>query len=133
MSFNGASTPVAADTYVVSAPKNTYFNKKVGSYATGAFVQASADSPIVLTNTTTGGIDPTTNNITVFVDDISDIKLGMYCYTKFYNSNDGSFVFGAAFIRRVLRINTEGKSIVLEKLSTLDEYSSIGYNSSFLL
>lgn len=131
LSFNGASTPIAADTYVVSAPKNTYFTKKVGSYATGAFVQATADTPIALINTTTGGIDPTTNNITVFVDDISDIKLGMYCYTKFYNSNDGSFVFGAAFIRRVLRINTEAKSIVLEKLSALDEYSSIGYNSSF--
>jgi hypothetical protein len=131
VTYNGAGTPIAPDTFVVSAPKNSYFTKKVGSYATGAFVQATADTPVTLVNTTTGGIDPTTNNMTVFVDNISDIKLGMYCYSKFYNSNDGSFVFGAAFIRRVLRINLEAKSIVLEKLSTLDEFSSIGYGSSY--
>lgn len=131
VSYSGAGSPVPNGTYVTKAPKNSYFTKKVGSYATGAFVQASADTPITLVNSTTGGIDPSTNNFTVSVDNISDIKLGMYCYIKFYNSNDGSFTFGPATIRRVSRINTDAKSIVLEKLSTLDEWASIGYNSSF--
>lgn len=131
VSYTGSGTPIAAGTYVTYAPKNTYFTKKVGSYATGAFVQASADTPVTLTNSTVGGIDPTTNNMTVFVDNISDIKLGMYCYIKFYNSNDGTFAWSAATIRRVLRINTDAKSIVLEKLSAADEWSSIGFNSSF--
>jgi hypothetical protein len=129
--LSGAATPIPTGTYVTSAPKNTYFTKKVGSYATGAFVQASADSPVTLTNTTTGGIDPTTNNMTVFVDNLSDIKQGLYCYIKFYNSNDGTFSWTAASVRRVLRVNTEAKSIVLEKLSAADEWSSIGYNSAF--
>jgi hypothetical protein len=131
VTYSGAGSPIPSGTYVTSAPKNTYFTKKVGSYATGSFVQASADNPITLTNTTTGGIDPTTNNMTVFVDNLSDIKLGMYCYIKFYNSNDGTFGWSPATIRRVLRINLDAKSIVLEKLSAADEWSSIGFNSSF--
>ena len=131
VSYNGSGTPIPSGTFVTSAPKNTYFTKKVGSYTTGTFVQASAATPVTLTNTTVGGIDPTTNNMTVFVDNISDIKLGMYCYIKFYNSNDGTFSWSAATIRRVLRINTDAKSIVLEKLSAADEWSSIGFNSSF--
>lgn len=129
--LSGAGTPIPSGTYVTSAPKNTYFTKKVGSYATGSFVQASGDSPVTLSNTTTGGLDPTTNNMTVFVDNMSDIKQGMYCYIKFYNSNDGTFNWTAASIRRVLRVNTDAKSIVLEKLSAADEWSTIGYNSSF--
>lgn len=131
VTYSGAGTPIPSGTYVTFAPKNTYFTKKVGSYTTGSFVQASADNPVTLTNTTTGGIDPTTNNMTVFVDNLSDIKQGMYCYIKFYNSTDGTFGWSAATVRRVLRINTDAKSIVLEKLSAADEWASIGFNSSF--
>lgn len=128
---SGSGTPIPTGTYVTESPKNTYFTKSVGSYSTGTFVQASASNPVTLTNSTTGGIDPTTNNMTVFLDNLSDIKQGQYCYIKFYNSNDGSFVFGPASIRRVLRLNTDAKSVVLEKLSTLDEFSTIAFSSSF--
>jgi hypothetical protein len=134
VTYNGTSgggTPIPTGTFVTSAPKNTYFTKRVGSYATGAFVQASALNPVTLTNTNIGGIDPSTNNMTIFLDNLSDIKQGLYAYLKFYNTNDGSFVFGPASIRRVLRVNVDNKSVVLEKLSALDEFSVVGFTNSF--
>lgn len=130
VTYSGSGTPVPTGTYVIAAPKNSYFTKRVGSYATGSFVVASAANPVTLFNSTTGGIDPTNNNMTVYLDDVTNIKQGMYCYMKFYNTTDATYDWAPASVRRVLRINTDSKSIVLEKLSATDEFSTIGYSAA---
>lgn len=127
------SNAIPSGTYVTQAPKQSYFTKRVGSYATGSFVVASADAPIALYNSTIGGIDPSTNNMTFYLDDITGIKQGMYCYIRFYNSNDGTYTFGPATIRKVLRINSDSKSITVQPLDTsiVDEWSTTGYGAFF--
>lgn len=131
VTYTGSGNVLASGTYVTAAPKNSYFTKQVGSYSTGKFVLATAANPVTLTNTTIGGIDPTTNNMTIAVDDISNIKQGMYCYVKFYNSNDGTFDWAPATIRRVLRVNTDAKSITLQNIATGDEFATSGYSPNF--
>jgi hypothetical protein len=133
VTYTGSGTPFPSGTYVTQAPKQSYFTKQVGSYASGSFVVASAANPVTIYNSTIGGIDPVTNNMTFYLDDLTNIKQGMYCYLKFYNSNDGTYTFGPATIRKVLRVNTESRSITVQPLNvaTVDEFSTTGYNSYF--
>lgn len=126
---SGANTPIQTETYVTQAPKNTYFSKKVGTYTNGVFQLASADAPVTLFNGTRGGIDPVTNTMTFYLDDITNIKQGMYCYIKFYSNNDSTYDWAPATIRRVLRVNTDAKSITVEKLSAADEFATTAFNS----
>lgn len=129
--LSGAGTPYPTGTFVTQAPKNTYFTKRVGTYLQGAFTLASADSPVTLFNGTRGGIDPVTNTMTFFLDDITNIKQGMYCYIKFYANNDTTYEWAPTTIRRVLLVNTDAKSITIEKLSAGDEFSTNAFNSFF--
>lgn len=129
--LSGAGTPYPTGTFVTQAPKNTYFTKRVGTYTNGAFTLASAESPVTLFNGTRGGIDPVTNTMTFFLDDITNIKQGMYCYIKFYANNDSTYEWAPASIRRVLLVNTDSKSITVEKLSAADEFSTNAFNSFF--
>ena len=124
---------IPSGTYVTKAPKNSYFTKYVGSYASGSFVAASATTPVTLFNSTIGGIDPTTNNFTVYLDSLTNIQQGMFCYIKFYNSNDGTYSYGPGTIRKVLSINSNAKSVVLSPLTSTytDEWSTTGYSAYF--
>jgi hypothetical protein len=128
---SGSGTPIPSNTYVVKAPKNTYFTKKVGTYSSGTFVEATTAVPVALFNGVRSGIDPTTNTMTFFVDDLTNIKQGMYCYILNYANNDATYVWAPMTVRRVLRVNTDAKSITVEKLSPLDEISTIGYSNFF--
>lgn len=131
VTYVGSGTPIQSETFVTQAPKNTYFTKRVGTYIQGQFTLASAEAPITLFNGTRGGIDPVSNTMTFFLDDITNIKQGMYCYINFYANSDTTYNFGPATIRRVLRINSDAKSISVEKLSTADEFATTAFNSFF--
>jgi len=132
VTYSGAGSPIPANTYVTEAPKNTYLTKRVGDYALGAFTQAALDYSVILVNSNRGGIDPTTNNMTVFLDDITDIKQGMYCYVPFYTANDGTFEYTAATIRRVLQVSTDQKSVILQQLIVgTNEFDVNGYSDRF--
>ena len=129
VTYTGSGTPIQTETFVTQAPKNTYFTKRVGTYIQGVFTLASSDAPVTLFNGTRGGIDPVTNTMTFFLDDITNIKQGMYCYIKFYSNNDATYEWAPASIRRVLRVNTDAKSITVEKLSAADEFATTAFNS----
>lgn len=131
VTFTGSGSPIQPETFVTQAPKNTFFTKRVGTYINGEFALASAIAPITLFNGTRGGIDPVTNTMTFFLDDLTNIKQGMFCYIKFYANTDATYANAPTTIRRVIRINTDAKSIVVEKLSALDEFSTTAFNSFF--
>jgi hypothetical protein len=131
VTYSGAGTPIQTETFVTQAPKNTYFTKRVGTYIQGQFTLASAEAPVTLFNGTRGGIDPVTNSMTFFLDDITNIKQGMYCYIKFYANNDATYEWAPTSIRRVLRVNSDAKSITVEKLSAADEFATTAFNSFF--
>lgn len=132
VTYSGAGSPIPANTYVTKAPKNSYITKRVGDYALGTFTQAAFDYSVILVNSNRGGIDPTTNNMTVFLDDITDIKQGMYCYIPFYVNNDGTFEYTAATIRRVLQVSTDQKSVILQQLIVgTNELDVNGYSDRF--
>ena len=126
---------ITTGTYVTLAPKNSYFTRKVGTYSTGSFQQYSVTnffSLSTLIDRSSGWIDATTNNMTIFLDNVSDIKVGTYAYLGNSTGNDGTFEYAPKSLRRVVQVNTSSKSIVLEDLlSSGAEYDSTGFGTTF--
>ena len=71
--------------------------------------------------------------MTIFLDSVSDIKVGSYAYVGNGTGNDGTFDYSPKTIRRVVQVNTVSKSIILQSLwsGTGLEYDTTGFSTTY--